>query len=166
MIKFCLKFQCVGLSYLLLPANSLQFYFEPLRPALCSKGLVAEISEGFASWGLSGLSRNWYQSTIWYALGSWLRCCGGKMYGFGSCDAHMCTQQVTFEVGLLYSFWNLVEGMRSPPSFFRKDGIYSYIQCHPVLAQLQIISAFATLHTRTRNEPESSSAECYDSWVF
>lgn len=47
-------------------------------------------------------------------LGLWQWCCGGKMFGFRSSDVNMCTQKITFEMGLLYFFLNLVEGIRSP----------------------------------------------------
>lgn len=81
-------------------------------------------------------------------------------------DAMNVTQQVTSKVGLLSFFRNLVEGIRSLTSFFSKEGFYNFIQYHPILAQLQIISVSTTLHNQTRREPESLSPECHDSCVF
>lgn len=63
----------------------------------------------------------------------------------------MCTQQITLEMRLLWvccllglfvrvSVFNLMRGIRSPTSFFRKDGGYNDTKYHPILAQSQIIS--------------------------
>lgn len=129
------------------------FSAELLNPTLCQEGLVVEMSGGCTLWGLSSVSRA--SGKVSLVSSSWLGCCAGKMCGFGSCDMSMCTQHRTFKNGLLYFFQNLVEGSKLPTSFCRKEGIYRYIQYHPVLSWLQIISVFATLHDQAKSEPES-----------
>lgn len=87
----------------------------------------------------------------------------------------MCTQQITLEMRLLWvccllglfvrvSVFNLMRGIRSPTSFFRKDGGYNDTKYHPVLAQSQIISVLIPCRTGegttlSARLPSAASAE-------